>query len=184
VTCRCHSDRSLYGGLVDCPACGHRSFDPGVGCERRNCGHTPVSTIVYANVAVRTEVCWVCGLTFGLANIFAQRREADGQTFYCPAGCKLAYGESKIARLQRQLREQEEREARRLAQARAERDRANEEAAHAEAKARGYKGALTKAKKRSAAGVCPAPGCKRSFTDIASHVRTCHPDLATPEIEK
>lgn len=41
VTCRCHSDRSVYGGLVDCPACGHRSYDPGVGCERRRCGWAP-----------------------------------------------------------------------------------------------------------------------------------------------
>ena len=37
--CRCHADPSLYGSLVACPACRHRSYDPGVGCERRACGH-------------------------------------------------------------------------------------------------------------------------------------------------
>jgi hypothetical protein len=38
MTCRCHSS-DLYRGLIDCPKCGHRSYDPGVGCERRACGH-------------------------------------------------------------------------------------------------------------------------------------------------
>ncbi len=37
--CSCHSDDSLYGRLARCPACGHRSYDPGAGCERRKCGH-------------------------------------------------------------------------------------------------------------------------------------------------
>lgn len=37
-SCSCHSDDSLYGSLTACPACKHRSYDPGVGCERRKCG--------------------------------------------------------------------------------------------------------------------------------------------------
>lgn len=138
-----------------------------------------MSTIVYTNVAIRAEVCCVCGLNFGMADTFARQREADGGTFYCPAGCELCYGESKIAALQRQMREADERMSRLVDRARAERDRATAEAAHAEAEARGYKGALAKAKKRSAAGVCPALGCKRSFTNVADHVRACHPELAT-----
>lgn len=36
--CSCHSDDSLYSGLIACPTCKHRSYDPGVGCERRKCG--------------------------------------------------------------------------------------------------------------------------------------------------
>lgn len=43
--CRCHSDDALYGPLVECPACGHRSLDAMpmaeagyAGCERRACG--------------------------------------------------------------------------------------------------------------------------------------------------
>lgn len=36
--CSCHS-ASVYQGLVRCPACGHHSLDPGVGCERRKCGY-------------------------------------------------------------------------------------------------------------------------------------------------
>lgn len=36
--CRCHADDSLYGSLLECPDCHHRSFDPiGGDCERRAC---------------------------------------------------------------------------------------------------------------------------------------------------
>lgn len=39
MTCRCHSS-ALYAGLVDCPRCAHRSFDPWCdACERRKCGY-------------------------------------------------------------------------------------------------------------------------------------------------
>src|SRR4051812_28314547 len=41
MPCRCHSDSGLYGGLIDCPACGHSSLDvvkTWAGCERRACG--------------------------------------------------------------------------------------------------------------------------------------------------
>lgn len=38
--CSCHSDRTLYDSLERCVACGHWSYDPGVGCERRACGST------------------------------------------------------------------------------------------------------------------------------------------------
>lgn len=37
--CSCHADDSLYGQLDKCPACGHRSYDSGIGCERQRCGH-------------------------------------------------------------------------------------------------------------------------------------------------
>lgn len=36
--CSCHS-ASVYRNLVRCPACGHWSLDPGIGCERRKCGY-------------------------------------------------------------------------------------------------------------------------------------------------
>lgn len=36
--CACHSDRSLYGSLIECPRCHHWSNDRGIGCERRKCG--------------------------------------------------------------------------------------------------------------------------------------------------
>lgn len=43
MTCRCHADDSLYGGLLDCPRCGHRSYEQmpsGWGaCERRKYGY-------------------------------------------------------------------------------------------------------------------------------------------------
>lgn len=136
-----------------------------------------MSTLVYAQTTVRVETCWNCGLAFGMAETWARQRETDGATFLCPAGCKLRYGPSKIEQLEKRAADEKALLQRRLDQARAERDRANEEAAHAEARARGYKGAMVQARKRSAKGVCPAPGCKRSFVDVAKHVATKHPEL-------
>jgi hypothetical protein len=38
--CRCHADDSLYGSLLRCPSCGHRSYDRiAESCERRRCGY-------------------------------------------------------------------------------------------------------------------------------------------------
>ena len=37
--CRCHAS-DLYAGLLRCPGCGHRSYDPiAQSCERRRCGY-------------------------------------------------------------------------------------------------------------------------------------------------
>lgn len=36
--CRCHQSH-VYASLLRCPRCGHRSLDPGIGCERRKCGY-------------------------------------------------------------------------------------------------------------------------------------------------
>lgn len=41
MSCRCHAS-DLYASLVDCPKCGHRSFEvlgDWGGCERRKCGY-------------------------------------------------------------------------------------------------------------------------------------------------
>jgi len=39
VSCRCHAS-DLYAGLLRCPGCGHRSYDPiAQSCERRRCAY-------------------------------------------------------------------------------------------------------------------------------------------------
>lgn len=40
--CRCHADQALYGTLLVCPWCGHRSWDRWcASCERRRCPGPP-----------------------------------------------------------------------------------------------------------------------------------------------
>lgn len=113
--------------------------------------------------------CW-CGMRHAIPSElrnFQQRQHADGRSHhvYCPLGHTHApAGESEAEKLRKQLqREQDER-----ARVAAERDQA-------EASARAYKGAATRARKRSAAAICPC--CHRSFKQLRRHMETKHPDF-------
>ena len=42
--CRCHASQ-LYDGLLECPGCHHRSYDPWCNsCERHQCGYVGLRT--------------------------------------------------------------------------------------------------------------------------------------------
>lgn len=102
------------------------------------------------------------------------RRLEDHKAWYCPNGHAQSYtGKTEAEKLRERL-EREEARAERLRiqveHARAETDRQKRKLAAA-------KGQATKAKNRAAKGVCPHPECKRSFVDVARHVKTCHPEL-------
>lgn len=118
--------------------------------------------------------CPRCGVAYGLDEAYDARRREDHKTFYCPNGHTASYNGKTEAEKAR-----EEAERLRMRVARLEDDVALEQdrRAHADARANGYKGALTKAQKRAARGVCPASGCKRSFANVAEHVATQHPEL-------
>jgi hypothetical protein len=130
-----------------------------------------VPTITYSETLDTTR-CW-CGIALAVPRNLLRNAIDDGVTLYCPLGHTFGWSETKAQKLEKEL----ERERRRLAYMTSERDQAKAEADHQTAVARGYKGAAVKAKQRAAKGVCPAPGCKRSFVDVAKHVATCHPDL-------
>ena len=118
--------------------------------------------------------CCNCGVEFALPEDLRQELVKERRRFYCPNG----HGQSYVGKTEAEkLREQLEAEQRRIVRLRAEQDRLVAQRDHAEAQARGYKGAMVQARKRSAKGVCPAPGCKRSFVDVAKHVATKHPEL-------
>jgi hypothetical protein len=78
VTCKCHSDDSLYGSLYDCPGCGHRSLDvlkTWAGCERRACGWQTESRRSYRKLA-----SWpVYGLFDAADRLFATIRAESAQ---------------------------------------------------------------------------------------------------------
>ena len=93
-------------------------------------------------------------------------------TIHCPNGHVWHYtGEDselkKAKQLAKRLEDSLQWTQDRLSETKAARD-------HAEAQARGYKGALVKTQKRVAAGVCPY--CNRTFTNsrIARHIATQH----------
>lgn len=110
--------------------------------------------------------CYKCAVLFLLPeklNRTALQKGPD-HTFWCPNGHAQAYTESATDKL------------------RLERDRAVQEQARlelekreAEAKAAKAERALQRHKKRSAAGTCPC--CSRTFSQLARHMKTRHPDF-------
>jgi hypothetical protein len=117
--------------------------------------------------------CVVCGLWFAVPPAWVTRRREDGRDFWCPNNHKLHYGDNELARLRRQL-EQAER-------GRDAAWRAEEAARKAHAVT---KGRLTRARRRTAHGVCPVPGCKRRpFDNLAAHMAQVHP-LAVADADR
>lgn len=134
------------------------------------------TTIAYTGELIVTS-CW-CGIRVAIPDdLYAHAKKDSTNSVYCPLGHIFVYRESDATKLRREKAELEAR----LQASRRTQDHLREVVAHEQARVRGYQGALGKAKKRAAKGVCPAPGCKRSFVDVAAHVATCHPDLAAGE---
>jgi hypothetical protein len=114
--------------------------------------------------------CW-CGIKLAIPeNLYDWMQEDSGRSCYCPAGHKFYFTEGRAARLERELKAEKDRRAR--AQAAADRHRAR--ADHNEARRVAQKAATTRARKRHAAGVCPA--CKRTFQNVQRHMESKHPD--------
>lgn len=127
-----------------------------------------------------TEACITCGVVFAMPDGLQARLLETRRSFYCPNGHSMSYTGKTEAEKQKEARQRAEAEATRLRQ---RLDQAQAQIEHEAARARGYKGAMVKAKARSAKGVCPAPGCKRSFVDVAKHVATKHPNLLDHQAE-
>lgn len=105
---------------------------------------------------LESETCCSCGIAFGMPTDFKSiaQRKAEGKTFYCPNGHPQHYtSESDDAKIKRLTRERDE------ARARTERERQSK----------------LKLEKRISRGVCPC--CHRSFSQIARHMKTKHPDF-------
>lgn len=117
--------------------------------------------------------CGECTVTFGLETSMYDRVTKTGEWFWCPNGHRIHYFESENQR----LRNEKEAAERRLIRERAALDQARADRDAARNSVRTLKGVVTKTKKRAAAGVCPVPGCKRSFQNVAAHVRSQHPDF-------
>jgi hypothetical protein len=127
-----------------------------------------VRTIEYTE-RLTVVTCW-CGMHHAVPeNLrdYQQRCHDEGRNvpdIFCPLGhSHMPAGQPLKDKLERRLAAEKERSARLAAQ----RDQA-------EASARAFKGAATRARRRAAAGVCPC--CHRNFRQLRVHMSKMHPD--------
>ena len=119
------------------------------------------TTVTVKLVAV---TCCNCGVAFGMSDDFHERRRRDHGLFYCPAGHSQHFtGKSDIEKLREELAVKEQ--SVRHVQQQAEFQRKEAIAA---------KAAATKLRNRVSKGVCPC--CNRTFTNLARHMKTKHPE--------
>lgn len=116
-------------------------------------------------------VCANCGVRFGMSEKLETERRQDGGRFHCPNGHFLTFGESAADKLRRE-RDRLQQEIARLKEEAAE-------AWQAESKARDRvqraESRVKKLAKRAAAGTCPS--CRRTFQDMATHMKRQHPEF-------
>lgn len=143
---------------------------------------------VYQEAAVSVSLkldimdCPTCGIVFGVSQEFIRRRRDDGQSFYCPSGHSMSYGTTELDKARQEAtRAKHEADQAKAAAERARKDLRFERECHDLTTRRlsATKGVVTKMRKRVQAGVCPVPGCKRSFgpeSAMARHLASEHPD--------
>lgn len=133
-----------------------------------------MSTTFSVSTELTTINCGQCGGTYAIQEKYRVEKYQVGGSWNCPY-CKVSWGyvnNNENATLKKQLEE---------ANARAERERVRKVDALAETnhfrKSRdGMKGALVSTQKRVKNGVCPC--CKRTFSCLADHMASKHPDYA------
>lgn len=131
---------------------------------------TTTTKSVYYGTTLQATTCGECGVPFGLTAEFIAGRQSGGATFYCPNGHARCYRETDLDRARKELRRVTDNREWWAKQAQERREQAD----HERNRANGYKGALTKTKKRIAAGVCPC--CRRQFQNVERHMKGQHPD--------
>jgi NMD protein affecting ribosome stability and mRNA decay len=128
-------------------------------------------------MAIQFEVlaCGECGIEFAAPEWWVRRRKegAEGKRdFYCPNGHPRVFvGETEAAKYKR-LYEQEQAAKIRMQESR---DAAYKRERNAEIQAKRERTRRTKLEQRARGGVCPC--CNRSFTALARHMATKHPDF-------
>jgi len=115
--------------------------------------------------------CPICGVHYGLERRYYDHRnngatDARGKklSWHCPNGHSLIFTESVAEKLRR--------ERDRLAQRVAEKD---DEIALQRKQLIASKGQVTRLQKRAKAGTCPC--CNRTFSNMARHMQTKHPEF-------
>ncbi len=124
------------------------------------------ANVISLPVRLEMETCITCGIAFAVPSDWRVHIKRSHEWFYCPNGHQQHYSsESDMEKARRLAREAEE-----------SRDwyrrRLDSEQNHS----RALRGHLTRQKTRAAAGACPC--CKRTFKQLARHMKAKHPDYA------
>ncbi len=117
--------------------------------------------------------CIVCGVRFYVPHSMYEQAKKRGGYFHCPSGHSQGWAatESEDARIRRErdsLKQQ-------MARVEDEKREAEHRAELAEARER-------RLKKRAAAGTCPC--CKRTFSNMNTHMRKEHPNFVAENVVK
>ena len=114
----------------------------------------------------KVEECYKCGVRFGMTKRLHETLQKEGpqQSFWCPNGHSQVYTESTADKLRRERDLLKQQMAQKDDEIRAEQQRAEK----AEQESR-------RLRKRAQAGACPC--CKRTFTNMARHMKTKHPEI-------
>lgn len=118
-----------------------------------------------------TIYCYKCSIGFAVAAAIRKRWHESGESFFCPNGHSQHYTESDVQRLRKQLEAQTRQTEFARNNARAEREA--REATERQLTA--HKAAKTRLRNRIKNGVCPC--CTRSFSNLAAHMKSQHPDF-------
>ena len=127
-----------------------------------------MDTLSYCGT-LRTVTCW-CGIKYAIPEElcnFNKRKRANGESqvdIYCPLGHTwIIAGEPRIHAVERQLQSERQRHDQTKAALREETNKLNAE-----------KAAKTRIRNRVQGGVCIH--CRRTFKQLAAHMRTKHSD--------
>lgn len=133
-----------------------------------------MATVTFTQTYTLVTCCHAsCGVVWAMDDGFIAERRKDHEFWYCPNGHRQHYTGKNTEEL---LRQQLNRQTEEVEWQRSLRKAAEEEAQTERRRAAAARGQLTKIKNRIANGVCPVPGCRRSFTNVLSHLRQAHPD--------
>jgi hypothetical protein len=123
-----------------------------------------------------------CGGQYAIAQHVRDHCYENHESWHCPY-CQARWG---FAYLPGKTQLEQELAAAKAAQARAEGEAARQRsrAAMRDNTIRVMKGHRTRLKKRLANGICPVPGCKRSFHEsrLQKHLATVHPTFTQTDI--
>lgn len=118
-----------------------------------------------------TLTCWArqgCGIVFAIPQTYKTTAKENDLTIFCPKGHRLSLGKSDNEKLREELQLEIKRK-----------EWAQQDAKAAKRSAASFKGKVTALKNRVGNGVCPC--CKRTFQQLARHMKAKHPNFATEE---
>lgn len=113
-----------------------------------------------SEILMAAITCITCGVTFGVPEDLISEKRKDHTNFHCPNGHAMLFpSESDVEKLRKQLNSEK---------------LAKQHEMNLRLEAERREGML---RKRVAHGVCPC--CKRSFTNLARHMKSKHPEQAS-----